>query len=257
VEQPIRFDNNEGETLAGTLNQPESEPAFGVVLGHCFTCSRHTAVLRQIARDLEASGNAALRFDFSGNGQSEGIFSESTYSKQISEMTAAVELLKDRGVGRIGLAGHSLGAVVAMLTAFEMPDVMGVCCLGGRLTGMSPFEFLDRRQKEQVQRSGRVSFTSRGRELEITRDFFADADRYPLAEIVAALKPPLLVIHGDQDAVVPLAEAERASELKPQGTELAVIRGADHMFSREDDRIGVARLVVDWFLRRAAAGADL
>jgi len=255
VEQPIRFDNPVGETLAGNLHLPQTAPAFGVVMGHCFTCSRHTAVLRQIAKDLEAEGHAALRFDFSGNGQSEGVFSESTYSKQIAEMKTAVAFLRARGIERIGLAGHSLGGVVAMLTAGELPEVIGVCSLAGRLTGLTPFDFLNREQKQEVRRTGRVTFTSRGRSLEITRDFFADAGGYDLAGRIAGLRVPLLVVHGDRDEVVPIAEAEQALEIRPEGTRLAIIRGADHMFSQEPHRLEVSQQVVGWFAQQNVAAA--
>ena len=251
MEQQIRFDNHLGETLAATLSRPDAPPAFGVVLAHCFTCSRHTSVLRQIAQDLEASGNMALRFDFSGNGQSEGLFSDSTYSKQIAEMKTAVAVLRSRGVEFVGLAGHSLGAVVALLTAAELGSVFGVCAIAGRLAGLTPFHFLDERQKAQVRESGRASFTSRGRKLEITRGFFSDAGRYRPVEAVASLKVPLLVVHGDRDDIVPVAEAKHAGEINPEGIQVAIIRGADHMFGRESHRLEVSRLVVDWFAEKA------
>jgi putative redox protein len=249
VEQQIHFHNHLGEKLQGTLHRSATAAAFGVVLGHCFTCSRHTAVLRQIARDLEASGNMALRFDFSGNGQSEGIFAESTYSKQIAEMTAAAEFLRSEGVERIGLAGHSLGAVVALLAADQISSAFAVCTLAGRLAGLTPSHFLNRRQRAQVRETGKVSFASRGRSLELTEDFFSDAEAYHPAERVAALKKPLLVVHGEMDDIVPLAEAEHAGEINP-AVEVAVIPGADHMFSQEDHRHQVSRLVVDWFVQK-------
>ena len=254
MEQQVRFDNRLGETLAGTLNRPGGDSAFGVVLGHCFTCSRHTAVLRQIARDLETSGNMALRFDFSGNGQSEGRFSDSTYSKQISEMQVAVEFLRAEGVGRIGLAGHSLGAVVALLSAPRVPSVFAVCTLAGRLVGLTPSHFLNAEQKSQVLETGRVTFTSRGRSLALTQDFFSDAEQYRPAELVADLAHPLLIVHGDRDDIVPVSEAQGAVAINPEGIELAVIENADHMFSGEEHRLEVSRLVVDWFVRQSRSG---
>jgi uncharacterized protein len=91
MEEQIDFKNHQGEKLAATLHLPKKPTGCGVVLGHCFTCSRHTGILRQVAGELSRKGFFALRFDFSGNGQSEGIFEESTYSKQISEMQTAME----------------------------------------------------------------------------------------------------------------------------------------------------------------------
>ena len=97
MEQPVQFNNHRGESLSGTLHVPAMPPDRGVVIGHCFTCSRHTRILQQIAQDLARAGFMAMRFDFSGNGQSEGVFAETSYSKHISEMKTAAAFLMEKG----------------------------------------------------------------------------------------------------------------------------------------------------------------
>ena len=118
-QENFHFKNHEDESLAATLHLPDVPNEAGVVLGHCFTCSRHTRILRAAGAALAKQGIMALRFDFSGNGQSQGLFAESTFSKQIREMQAAITILKDRGATRIGLAGHSMGASVSVLTGAD------------------------------------------------------------------------------------------------------------------------------------------
>jgi len=247
MERQVQFSNEAGESIRGTLHSPESPTDRGVVLGHCFTCSRHTGILRAIATHLNRKGFTALRFDFSGNGQSEGAFEQSTYSKQISEMTTGTDILASEGVQWIGTAGHSLGASVAVLTAARSERIRAVCAIAGRLSGMSPKHFLSRRQKDELTRSGRVQFSSRGRALELTSTFFSDAGRYNLPEIVAELRTPLLVVHGDQDDIVPVEEAYRAGKANPERVELAVFENADHMFGATDVQESVAERVAAWF----------
>jgi hypothetical protein len=77
--QPASFTNSIGEKLSGTLHRPNVSSGFGFVLGHCFTCSRHTRILIDLSNALTNLGFCVLRFDFSGNGQSEGRFEDSTY----------------------------------------------------------------------------------------------------------------------------------------------------------------------------------
>ncbi|MFY9943833.1 MAG: prolyl oligopeptidase family serine peptidase, partial [Desulfobacterales bacterium] len=125
--------------------------------------------------------------------------------------------------------------------------------LAGRLAGMTPAHFLSPNLRAELETRGRVSFVSRGRTLELTDGFFGDADRYDLPAAVAGLQVPLLVVHGDQDEIVPVAEAYRARDLNPEGAQLAVIPGADHMFSQEAHRQKIAELVVGWFGQLAAA----
>lgn len=247
AEHQIQFLSHVNEKLFGTLHRPVKPSGMGIVIGHCFTCSRHTRVLQQIARDLDAAQATVLRFDFSGNGQSEGDFLDASYSKHIAEMKTAVSYLSQNGASWIGLAGHSMGAIIALLTAAQMKSARSVCVLAGRISGMRASQFLDKAQREEIRQSGRVAFTSRGRSLQISKDFFADADRYDLPGLVKAFKSKILVIHGDRDEIVPLEEAYQAQRLNPKAVTLDIVPGADHMFSSGNHRRHVAAKVTDWF----------
>jgi putative redox protein len=247
LEEQIRFKNQQGEQLAGTLHRPDKAGDRGVVLGHCFTCTRHTSILRQLARDLAQAGFVALRFDFSGNGQSEGQFAHSTYSKQIEEMLSAAEIVGAEGAAWIGMAGHSMGSLISFLTGAQAEIVKAVAVIGGRLSGMRPAHFLNRQQRDILERTGEVTFTSRGRFLTLTEKFFSDADRFDPMKMLGEYPKPLLVVHGDQDEIIPVQEAYKARDVGGDRLELEIVSGADHMFSRPADREKVSRRVVDWF----------
>ena len=214
MEEQVQFKNLLGENLAGTLHLPQRTTARAVVLGHCFTCTRHTAVLRRLAADLAAAGFIALRFDFSGNGQSGGDFSQSTYSKQVAEMQTAVELVASRGAEWIGLAGHSLGGLICFLFASQTQTARAVCAIGSRISSMKATHFLSPTQREILEKTGEVSFTSRGRFLKITEEFFADANGFDLPGLLASFAKPLMMIHGDRDEIIPVAEAHRAKDAR-------------------------------------------
>jgi pimeloyl-ACP methyl ester carboxylesterase len=113
-------------------------------------------------------------------------------------------------------------------------------CICPRTLATSP-------QTEELNQTGQLSFTSRGRSLHLLKDFFADAEQYDLPKQIAALKSKLLIVHGDNDEIVPVEEAYFAHKLNPAGIDLAIIPGADHMFTQENHRQQVAALVVDWF----------
>ena len=154
MEQPIHFYNQHGEKLAGSLHLPKQHNGCGVVFGHCFTCTRHTRIIRETCDALAADNFLALRFDFSGNGQSEGEFSKSTYSKQVAEMQEASGVILKKGVRRLGLAGHSMGAVIAVLTTARIGTAKAVCTLAGRLTGLNASNFFSRHQIKELEDTG-------------------------------------------------------------------------------------------------------
>jgi putative redox protein len=253
-EEEIEFANHCGEKLAATLHLPDGSPDRGVILGHCFTCSRHTSILRSICHALAASGFTVLRFDFSGNGQSEGEFTESTYSKQIAEMKTAAALLATHGVSWLGLAGHSMGAMVALLAAGEIKAAKAVCALAARSRVMGVADLLTPAQLKRIQETGRVLFVSRGRSLELTGEMFRDASRYDLGRTVASFMLPVLLVHGDQDEITPVDEAYRIQHYRVEGARLAVIPGADHMFTSDEHRRMVTEVVVRWFKEQAPGG---
>ena len=255
MEKQIQFENHVGETLAGTLHRPEGAPVGAVIAGHCFTCSRHTGVLRRICRRLADAGFLALRFDFSGNGQSHGRFEQSTWSKQIVEMESAIAWMQNRGPEWIGLAGHSLGAAIALLTAQRQGSVSAVCRIAGRVSSARPMHFLTPLQQKRMAAAGRVEFTSRGRQLSLNRDFFEDAGRHDLTEASRSLRIPMLVLHGDRDEIIPVSEAHLSKAANPDRVELEIISGADHMLASPDHQDQAARMVTDWFCRQAGVPA--
>lgn len=248
MEQAQFFYNDAGEKLAGSLHLPESSgasPETAFVWGHCFTCSRHTGILRDISRTLAEKGFASLRFDFSGNGQSQGDFSATSYSKHIRETEQAMLFLEEKGFSRFFLGGHSMGAAIAVLTAAKQKKVKGVCALAGRLGSREGLQIFSQKQMRELEERGRLRFESRGRKLELDAAFFADMKQYDIPAAVKKLTVPLLVIHGDQDEIISVENARSAKEINA-AVQVEIIAGADHMFLNAKHRADICTRVGKW-----------
>ncbi|MEO8017804.1 MAG: alpha/beta fold hydrolase [Pseudomonadota bacterium] len=75
-------------------------------------------VLVNYARSLAAQGISVLRFDYFGDGESEGRFEEATVSSRVADVLDAVEFCRARaGVQRVFLLGLCYGAVLALSAA--------------------------------------------------------------------------------------------------------------------------------------------
>lgn len=251
METDVHFLNLSGERLFGTHHRPGAPSAAGIVMGHCFTCTRHTGILRETASRLAAAGFHVLRFDFSGNGQSQGAFIESSYSKYITEMESAADFLKSCGVTWLGFAGHSMGAAVSVLAASRIAGIRAVCAIAGRLTGLDPSRLFSTDQMRVFQQTGRLEFVSRGRALELDSRFLKDMRLHDIRATVTSLPIPLLIVHGSRDEIVPAREATAARSFNPAHVELLIIEDADHFFSRPDHRDQAAGAIAGWFVKKA------
>lgn len=79
----VEFKNIEGHVLGARLELPDKQKAHNfAIFAHCFTCNKNLTAVRNISRAFNDYGIGVLRFDFTGLGESEGDFSETTNLKK-------------------------------------------------------------------------------------------------------------------------------------------------------------------------------
>jgi len=126
IETPFFF-LNAGHSLFGILHEP-APPSSQLPFVFCHPFGEEKLwshrVFVTFARRLASQGHAVLRFDFMGNGDSDGDFSTSTLSTACSDVRAAIaEVRRQTGASQVGLLGLRLGATIASLVAEDAPDV--------------------------------------------------------------------------------------------------------------------------------------
>ena len=126
-ETPLFFEAK-NYNLFGVLHRPDNcavKKAF--VLCHPFAEEKLWThrVYVNIARELAKQGYAVLRFDYMGNGDSEGEFEESTVRSNIDDINAAIEFIKStfETLEDIGLLGMRLGSTLACQIAEKRDDI--------------------------------------------------------------------------------------------------------------------------------------
>lgn len=114
--------------LFGVLHEAKSNPKReGFVFCAPFAEEKLWAhrVMLNFARILADSGYHVLRFDYMGNGDSEGEFEESSFDTMMSDTECAINALRKqiRGVESVNLLGLRFGATVAALVAEKSDDI--------------------------------------------------------------------------------------------------------------------------------------
>jgi len=232
MEQYIELDVR-GFTLRGMAHIPESaedskKPV--VILFHGFTGTKidNKFMFVQYARALAEQGLGCVRFDFSGSGESDGLFKDMTFSGEVEEGKAILQYVKGLDwvdASRVMITGFSMGGAVATQVAKAYPEDIHKLCLWAPAGTMN----------ERAEMYARVcrtlpngNFDLDG--IELGREFYEDLKDRDLYEGVEVFTNPVCVIHGSGDETAPVSAGERYAEVYPH-SELHKIDGADHTFS--------------------------
>lgn len=231
--------------MAGTIDTPDSPPVAYAMFAHCFTGSRFTPAAARVSKTLTEFGIATLRFDFPGLGQSEGEFSETTFSSNVEDIKTAYEWMRANYAAPQLLVGHSLGGAASLKAATELRDLKAVATIG------TPFDpahavlhFADR--IEDVDEQGAVTVVLGGRDIVISREFLEDlADTNPELYL-PRLRKPLLLVHSPIDETVGVDNAQTIFQVTRYPKSLVSLDQADHLATRAGVAQRAGRLIGNW-----------
>jgi pimeloyl-ACP methyl ester carboxylesterase len=233
--------NARGERLDSAFHPGSTDtdgPRELVVIGHGVTGNKDREWAVILADAFSAAGIAALRITFSGNGDSEGDFRESTPTKEAEDLGAVIDRC---GEWRVTYVGHSMGAVVGVLRASMDSRITRLVSLAGMV---ETADFV-RRKFSELTPDEDVMWDKPDCPLSQTfmDDMAAIDSVMDLAEEVGV---PWLFVHGTADDVVPIEETEMILTRTGGSADFVDIAGADHVFSGDAAQV-MADRVVAWF----------
>jgi len=243
----VTFGNQDGVTLAGVLETPETsqaEPPYAL-FAHCFTCGKDIVAASRLSRALAEQGIAVLRFDFTGLGESGGDFAASNFSTNINDLLAAAQFLEQHYQPPALLIGHSLGGTAVLHATPNIPSVQAVATIGSP-SNANHVQQLFRGTVDELEQSGEATLQIGQRELTVRQHMLDDLDQYATDDYIAKLGRPLLVFHSPMDKVVPVGEATDIFWAAQHPKSFISLGDADHVLSRREDTDYIARTLVAW-----------
>jgi pimeloyl-ACP methyl ester carboxylesterase len=178
----------------------------------------------------EQRGLSMLRLDYSGTGSSGGEFEDGTLALWLEEALAAADRLTE---GPIIVIGSSMGGWIALhlalLRAERVRALVGIAAA----PDFTEWGF-STEQKATLQRDGRLEEPNPyGPEPSVfTHAFWESGQRLQLLGDDIALDCPVRLLHGEQDADVPLEVAFRLMRrLRSSDVQLNVLKGGGHRLS--------------------------
>lgn len=239
----ISFTTPDGLTLRGWFI-PAKNARGTIVVCHGYTgeCSPDLVY----APLLHQHNFNTLYFDFRGHGMSDGDYTSLVYYER-TDLLAALDCLKARGITRVGLFGLSMGGAIALATAPLSPMVAGV-------VSDSAFAELWHVVAHNVVKRGVPKFLAAGvgwlvvaiASLRLCANLFS-ADPIHAVEHIAPR--PVLLMHGQDDDQVPVTEAQSLFAAAREPKELWLVPSATHREIEAVAREEYQQRVVEFFKR--------
>ncbi len=200
--QDLWIETSDGERLHGWLVKAETHaPLLLFFHGNAGNIGDRVENVALLVR----AGISVLIFDYRGYGKSSGKpTEEGVYTDGLAVYEYAVKTL-GYGPQNIVLFGRSLGAAVAAHLASRV-EVAGVI-LESAFTNLKDLAWVH---------------------YPFIPGKFLVKHKFDVLEMVKGMKAPLLVIHGDQDDLVPVRLGERVYGAAPGAKEFYVVPGAGH-----------------------------
>lgn len=239
----VTFPGSSGSDLAGTLDLPSGPIRAVALFAHCFTCDRTSRAASRVARALTQAGYAVLRFDFTGLGDSDGSFAETTFSTNLEDLRAAARWLTNEVEPPRLLVGHSLGGAAVLAVAGELDSVGAVAVIGAPST---PDHLSRLLSGAEPSPDGHLAVTIGPRSLHISPDLTRDLAAQPQLRRISTLRQPLLVLHSPRDTVVGIAEARTIFEAARHPKSFVSLDEADHMLLRAGDAEYAGSVIATW-----------
>ncbi|KAI3862080.1 hypothetical protein MKW92_018652 [Papaver armeniacum] len=245
-QQRVIVKNKSGENIVGILHETGSTKI--VILCHGFQSSKDSRINKNLAEVLTKQGISAFRFDFSGNGESEGTFQYGNYIKEADDLHSVV--MHFVGLKRVvgAIVGHSKGGDVVLVYASKYHDVPTVVNLSGRYNmerGIA--ERLGKDYMEIIEKDGFIDVKDKEGNVQyrVTKESLLErlSTKMDALCLLFGKDCRVLTVHGSADEIIPVEDAFEFDKVIANH-KLHIVEGADHCYTKHPTKL--AEVVVDY-----------
>lgn len=243
MQKKVWFKNKRGQKLAGVLHIPKGKGPFSaVIICHGFKGCKDKGISVGVSTALAQNGILALRFDFTGSGESEGNFEDISVKQEVQDLHSAIKFIKGLkrvDKNKIGVAGHSLGGGVCFMETATNENIKTVVGIAPTIDGRGWTKYYEKQNRIYYYPK---FFLIEG--LRIKNKLIKDVS-FVIYNLAKKIKVPILIVQGDKDK----EEYKYATTFLKKVVavkRLAKIKGGDHNF-REAGFNQMVNQTVRWF----------
>ena len=219
-----------GEKIYGKVYKPvDSLKKSYPLLIYCHGLGQLSDEAKNICTQAATLGYIAYAFDFRGgatDSRSDGDMLNMSLKTEIKDLEEVLKRMRKYDKvdhHRIFLCGHSMGSAVAGIVAGEHPSLVEGAVL------LSPAFNLPDMTKEQYPKIGRIPQSTQFLSWTVGRHFFSDIHSMNPYRNLDKFKGDVLIIHGEDDDLVPQKYAVKAAATFPNA-ELRLLPGVGHVY---------------------------
>lgn len=226
--EEITFVKKDGKKIQGRLYLPEGTGRRHPIVIFCHGFGSNFRELMHHGDGFAEAGICCLFFDFCGGGPeslSDGTMEEMTVGTECEDLNTVIDCVKGLDYvdsERIFLQGESMGGLVSALVAARCPEDVRALVL------WYPAFVVPDDAGKRYEAGVKEVFG-----LPMGEAFDREAKDIDVYGIIPAYGGPVLMIHGDQDDVVPIGYSERALSVY-RDARLTVMPGAGHGYDGAD-----------------------
>ncbi len=256
-EEKIHFEN-QGQKIEGILHSPDDKTDALIILAHGLTGSKEGpgGLFLKLAEELSDKNFAVLRFNFGFTANNFSELHKMTIKGEVSDLKLIINTMSKR-YDKIGLVGESMGGTISILSWSEKIKslVLWYPSVFPKETGLSKMLFSEEAVKE-LERTGFVKGRkSDGREYKIGKEFVEELKSLDVILYAKLISSPCLIIHGENDIVVPFTQSERLLNFLQGPKKIVKIEKVYHAWKNKEFSAyynaevqqKAAALTVEWF----------
>ena len=253
-ETELNFLSSSGLSTPAILATPSTPTNCGVILCHGFLSDKNSRTNRRLTELLVPQGISTLRFDWIGMGKSPDPFSTLRLKDCEDQLDTVIETLYERGLIRLGLIGSSFGGLLAILSASRHPTLraLGLKCPVVDFPEVLRLEFGQEAMGRWKATNHIPNIVGDGSPTPLHYAFYQECLTYDVYHALSSIKIPTLVVHGNQDELIPQPQIDRLMKTLNTTKELQLVEGADHRFGRPEEFRRMTNHLSQWMMTHLA-----
>ena len=250
---PEKLINPRGQALAYRY-QPGRADLPTVIYLHGYASDMQATKAQYLASFCADRDQSYLRFDYSGNGASEGVFAHGTIGDWTQD---ALHIIDTITPAPFILVGSSMGGWIGLHCAVQRPAriqaFVGIAAAPD-FTEEIWLNRLDDAGRAACRASGAYSLpSSLGEPLVLSDILIQDGRNHLLLDKSINLRIPVTLLQGRQDAEVPWETAFKIKDkITPAVAEVVIVEDGDHRLARPQDLEILGRTVATLSARLSA-----